>query len=228
MHFGVLGTGGVGQALAGKLASLGHEVKIGTRDVATTLAKTEPDNMGNPPIGIWLNNHPEVMIGTFAEVAAFGEMLVNATVGVGSIPALQAAGEENINGKVLIDISNPLDFSKGFPPSLYVCNTDSLGEQIQRAFPSLKVVKTLNTMTNAIMVNPQTVAGGDHQVFLSGDDIAAKAEVNQILQSFGWLPENILDLGGISSARAVEMWLPLWVNIYAVTQNGMFNLKLVR
>ncbi|MDX1618554.1 MAG: NAD(P)-binding domain-containing protein, partial [Balneolaceae bacterium] len=143
MKIGIFGTGMVGRTLAGKIMETGHEVMIGTRNVETTLARTEPDGQGNPPIGTWLESRPEIRLGTFRETAEESELLLNATAGTGSLEALKAAGEKQLAGKILVDVSNPLDFSEGFPPILTVCNTDSLGEQIQRAYPDLKVVKTL-------------------------------------------------------------------------------------
>src|SRR5919199_1962970 len=154
MRYGILGTGVVGKTLAARLADLGHEVMVGTRDPQETLSRTEPDQYGNPPFGTWQLEHPEVELGTFGETAAHGEMVVNATAGVVSLEALDMAGEENLSGKVLIDISNPLDFSQGMPPTLSVSNTDSLGEQIQRRFVEAKVVKTLHTMNAYLMVDP--------------------------------------------------------------------------
>jgi 8-hydroxy-5-deazaflavin:NADPH oxidoreductase len=116
MRFGILGTGVVGKAIATRLASLDHDVMIGTRDPQETLSRTDPDQHGNPPFSAWQQEHPEVKLGTFGEAAAHGEMVVNATAGALSLEALKQAGEENLNGKILIDISNPLDFSKGMPP----------------------------------------------------------------------------------------------------------------
>jgi predicted dinucleotide-binding enzyme len=212
MKTGVFGSGMVGQAISARLAELKHDVMIGTRN---------PDKLSE-----WQAAHKNIKIGTFAEVAAHGEMIFNATLGIGSLNALTMAGESNLNGKVLIDISNPLDFSQGFPPSLTVSNTDSLAEQIQRTFPSVKVVKTLNTMTAQIMVYPRKVARGNHQVFLSGNDADAKEQVCNILKSFGWI--HILDLGDITTARGVEMYLPLWVRMFGAMNNGMFNIKIAK
>lgn len=226
MKVGVLGTGAVGRAVGGKLMELGHDVVFGTRDVAKTMADTKPDYMGNPPFSVWIKTHPKAKLVPFADAAVHGEILVNATAGVASLMALDAAGEKNLAGKVLIDIANPLDFSKGLPPSLLVCNTDSLGEQIQRAFPDAKVVKTLNTMNNMVMVNPSSVAKGDHDVFVSGNDAAAKARVTEILRSFGW--KRVTDLGDITTARGVEMVVPVWVQLMGAMKTPMFNFKIVR
>jgi predicted dinucleotide-binding enzyme len=226
MKIAVLGTGVVGQAIGAKLADLGHEVMIGTRDAAETLARQAPGQYGQPPFSAWLQQHPGVRLGSYAEAAAHGEVVVNATNGMGSLDALRQAGEANLNGKVLIDISNPLDFSHGMPPSLFVSNTDSLAEQIQRAFPRARVVKTLNTVTASLMVDPGQVAGGEHTIFLSGNDPAAKAQVAGWLATwFGW--KHILDLGDISTARGVEMYLPLWLRLWGALGSGMLNIRVV-
>jgi predicted dinucleotide-binding enzyme len=153
-------------------------------------------------------------------------MIVNATAGAVSLEALEQAGEDNLSGKVLIDISNPLDFSKGMPPTLSVVNTDSLGEQIQRRFPEAKVVKTLHTMNAYLMVDPAQLAGGDHTVFVSGDDPEAKAAVTDLLRSFGWT--DIIDLGDITTARGTEMVLPVWLRLFGALQKPVFNFKIVR
>ena len=155
MKIGIFGTGVVGQTMAVKLLELGQDVKIGTRDVAKTLARTEPDSFSRPPISVLLKQHLGLKIGTFTEAARHGEIVINATNGMSSLEVLSQAGESNLNGKILIDIANPLDFSKGMPPTLSVCNTDSLGEQIQRHYPAVKVVKTLNTVTAGLMVDPR-------------------------------------------------------------------------
>jgi hypothetical protein len=227
MRIAVFGTGPVGKALAGKLAELGHEVVVGTRDPEATLARTDPDGLGNPPFGVWQQAHPEVGLASLMEAAAPAELIVNATNGAGSIEALEAAGETNLAGKVLIDISNPLDFSQGLPPSLFVSNTDSLGEQIQRRFPQARVVKALNTMNCEVMVDPDKVPG-EHDVFLCGEDEGAKQQVAELLQSFGWPADRIIDLGGISSARGPEMYLPLWLMLWGALGTGYFNIVVVR
>ena len=227
MKIGVIGTGMVGQALAGKLAEAGHEVVIGTRSVADTMARTKPDVFGNPPFKAWIQMHPAIKAGTFAQAAAHGELNINATNGAGALDALRLAGESNLHGKVLMDVSNPLDFSKGMPPSLFICNTDSLGEQIQATYPKAKVVKTLNTVNAQVMVNPQLVAGGDHHIYVSGNDARAKGQVTELLtNAFGW--KHVIDLGGIATARGVEMVLPLWIGLMGALKTPMFNFKVVQ
>lgn len=228
MKIGVLGTGMVGQTIGAKLLEAGHDVLFGTRDVEKTLARTEPDGYGNPSFSEWKKQQPQVRLGTFQEAAAHGQILFNTTAGVGSLAALNQAGAGNLRGKILMDIANPLDASQGFPPTLAVCNTDSLGEQIQNAFPEAKVVKTLNTMNAYVMVNPALVPG-DHNVFLSGNDTDAKRQVAAFLTDwFGWKPENILDLGDITTARGVEMLLPIWIRLYGALETPMFNFKIVK
>lgn len=227
MRIGVFGTGVVGQVIAGKLESLGHEVMLGTRDVQVSLARGDKDGYGRPPLKDWMAAHPTVKLGTFAEAAAHGQLLVNATNGSGAMEALKLAGEANLNGKAMLDISNPLDFSKGFPPSLSVCNTDSLGEQLQRAFPQLKVVKGLNTLTCFLMVDPRLLPE-EHHLFLCGNDTGAKNEVRALLTSFGWTDAEMIDLGDITNARGTEQLLPIWVRLYGTLQDAMFNFRVVR
>jgi predicted dinucleotide-binding enzyme len=227
MRIGVLGTGMVGRALAGRLAGLGHDVVVGTRDVNQTLARNEPDGMGNPPYAEWQKDNPEVRLVLFAEAGAHGELMVNATSGTGALPALEAVGAANLVGKVLVDVANPLDFSQGFPPLLSVANTDSLGEQIQRAFPDARVVKTLNTMNAYVMIEPTRVPGR-HSVFLAGEDGSAKESVKGLLGEFGWTEEAIFDLGGIRAARGTEMYLPLWLSLMGTLGTGDFNIQVVK
>ncbi len=218
MKIGILGTGMVATALAGKLAELGHSVTIGTRDPKATLHKEA--------FGAWKKAHAAVELGTFAEAAGHGALVINATNGAGSLPALDAAGAEAIADKVLIDISNPLDFSHGMPPSLSVCNTDSLGEQIQRAFPRARVVKTLNTVNANLMIEPASLAGGDHTMFVCGNDAEAKQEATALLSEFGWT--DVIDLGDITAARGTEMYLPLWLRLFGAVGNPAFSIKVVR
>jgi predicted dinucleotide-binding enzyme len=226
MRLGILGTGVVGKTLAARMAGLGHEVMVGTRDPERTLSRTEPDAYGNPPFGAWQEEHPEVKLGTFEEAAVHGEMVVNATAGGVSLEALELVGEGNLNGKILMDVSNPLDFSKGMPPTLSVSNTDSLGEQIQRRFPGARVVKTLNTMNAHLMVDPAQLARADHTVFVGGDDAEAKDTVTDFLRSMGWT--DVIDLGDITTARGTEMLLPVWLRLFGALQKPAFNFKIVR
>jgi len=225
MNIAVLGTGMVGQALAGRLDALGHSVVVGTRDPQATQARTEPDGMGNPPFSAWHAQHPAVGLATFAEAAAGADLVFNASSGEAALELLRLAGAENLVGKVLVDIANPLDFSAGFPPTLFVKDSDSLGEQIQRAFPEARVVKTLNTLNASLMVEPKTL-GESSTVFVSGEDAAAKAVVVEILESFGH--EDVIDLGGIETARGTEMLLPIWLQLMGRLGTPQFNFKIVR
>lgn len=226
MDVAVLGTGIVGRTLAGAIAGLGHRVWMGTRDAASARARSDSGPMTTEPLGAWLDAHPSVELASFAEAASAGELIINATNGGASLEALQAAGSKNLAGKLLIDASNPLDFSAGFPPSLLVSNTDSLGERIQATFPAARVVKTLNTVTAALMVDPASVAGADHTLFVSGNDQAAKDEVAGLMREwFGW--RHVLDLGDITTARGAEMYLALWVRAIGALGTPMFNVRVV-
>ncbi|MFK5636177.1 MULTISPECIES: NADPH-dependent F420 reductase [unclassified Ornithinimicrobium] len=225
MKIAVLGTGMVGRALAARLSGLGHDVTIGTRDPRATLARTEPDGMGNPPFQTWAAAHPDVALAPLGEAAAGAELVVNATNGSGALSALEQAGADHLADKVLIDTSNPLDFSQGFPPTLFVKDTDSLGEQIQRAFPQTRVVKTLNTLNADLMVDPAAL-GAESSVFVSGDDPAAKATVTELLESFGHT--DVIDLGDISTARGTEMLLPMWLRLMGALGTAAFNFRIVR
>jgi len=215
MKIGIFGTGMVGVTIGTKLVQLGHETKMGSRTADNAKAVE------------WANaNGGKASHGTFADTAAFGEILFNCTTGMKSIDALKLADEKNMSGKILVDIANPLDFSKGMPPSLSVCNTDSLGEQIQRTFPSVKVVKTLNSVNCKVMVNPSLVHG-DHDMFICGNNSAAKEMVTGILKDwFGW--KSVIDLGGITGARAMEMLLPIWLKLMETFNTANFNLKIIR
>lgn len=227
MNIGVLGTGVVGQTLAAKLSDLGYQVAIGTRDPAKTLAKKEPNQYGGPPFSEWQKNHQKVKLGTFAEAAKFGETLFVCTNGTGTMDALKHAKSENFKGKTVIDITNPLDFSKGMPPTLLPqwSNTNSLAEEIQKAFPEANVVKSLNIVNCEVMVNPKKT-GGDPTMFVAGNDEKAKEQVKTILKQFGW--SDIIDVGDITAARGMEMLVILWVRIWTATRNGYFGWKIVR
>jgi 8-hydroxy-5-deazaflavin:NADPH oxidoreductase len=215
MQIGILGTGMVGIELGRKLCSLGHHVMMGSRTADNSKALQ------------WAAaNQPAATTGTFAQAAAFGEVIFNCTSGTGSLDALRLASAEHLADKILIDVSNPLDFSKGMPPMLSVCNTDSLGEQIQREFPAARVVKALNTVTSPLMTNPALVPG-DHALFICGNDAEAKAEVTQWLEEwFGWPARNVIDLGDITNARGAEMLLPLWIRLMVRYGTPMFNFQI--
>ena len=216
MRFGVLGTGTVGQGIAGKLVGLGHEVRMGSRQA------------GNEKAVAWASEAGDgASEGSFADAAEFGEVVVNATAGGASLEALEAAGAENLDGKVLIDVANALDFSQGMPPTLSVCNDDSLGERIQRAFPEARVVKALNTMNASVMVSPGAL-GETTNIFICGNDDGAKDEVAGLLQTFGWVKERITDLGDITAARGQEMYLPLWLKLYGALGTSEFNIGIVK
>jgi 8-hydroxy-5-deazaflavin:NADPH oxidoreductase len=215
MRIAVLGTGMVGQALGTKLVSLGHEVMMGSRTADNEKAVS------------WAREAGEgAAEGAFTDAAAFGELVVNCTAGTASLEALHAAGEQNLSGKVLVDVANPLDFSRGMPPTLAICNDDSLGERIQATFPAARVVKALNTVNCRVMVDPARVPG-DHVAFVNGDDDEAKREVTELLESFGWPRQRVVDLGGIRAARGAEMYLPLWLTLYGRLETGDFNVSLL-
>jgi hypothetical protein len=215
MKIGVLGTGMVGETIATKLVQLGHSVRMGSRTAGNANSAAWAAKVGG-----------NGSAGTFADAASFGEVLFVCTKEDRTIDALRAAGALSLADKVVIDISNPLDFSKGMPPSLFISNTDSLGETIQRTFPEARVVKTLNTVNCRVMVEPSLIPG-DHDMFLCGNDPEAKASVRTILTDwFGW--KHVIDLGDITNARATEQLLPIWVRLWGVLQTPNFNLHVVR
>ncbi|MGH2539159.1 MAG: NADPH-dependent F420 reductase [Actinomycetota bacterium] len=216
MRIGILGTGSVGKAIGSRLVEVGHQVCMGSRTARNEAAAEWAATVGAPA------RH-----GTFADAGAYGELLVNATMGLGSIDAIGAASPADLDGKVLLDISNPLDFSAGFPPTLAIKDSDSLAETIQRTFPGLRVVKALNTMTADVMVHPAQL-GGPHDVLMSGNDADAKAAVATLLRGFGWPESDIVDLGDISTARGTEMYLPLWLRLMNALGTPAFNIKVVR
>ena len=220
MKIAVLGTGTVGETIGSALIAKGHEVKMGRRTATNEKAAEWVSKSG-----------ANASTGTFADAAAFGGIIINATKGANSIDVLNSVGAASLNGKILIDVANPLDFSKGMPPSLIpsLSNTNSLGEEIQKTFPEVKVVKTLNTMWCGLMVNPTMIGGGDHINYLCGNDTDAKTEVKKFLiNNFGWKEENLLDLGDICNARGTESVLPIWLRVFLATNNGAFYFKLVK
>ena len=213
MRIAILGTGAVGRTVAGRLVELGHDVTVGTRDVDDTRAR--PEWGAGSPAGL----------ATFAGAAARSELVVHASGGSAALDVLVAAGEDNLAGKVLLDVANPLDFSGGFPPSLFVKDTDSLAERIQRTFPSARVVKSLNTVTADLMVDPGAL-GEEHTVFVAGDDADAKAVVSGLLAEFGW--RDVIDLGDLTGARGMEMLMPLWLRLFGTLGTATFGVKVVR
>lgn len=214
MKIAVIGTGGVGQAIGSKLVQLGHEVKMGSRSASNDKGVAWQQACG-----------PRASLGTFAEAASFGELAFNCTSGVGSIPALTSAAA-GLAGKVVVDITNPLDFSAGFPPTLFTGSTDSLGEQAQRLLSKSHVVKALSHVTAAVMVDAKRVANGDHHALICGNDAGAKARVTEFMKEwFGW--QRFIDLGDITGARAMELYVALWVRLMTTFGTAQFNLKLV-
>jgi predicted dinucleotide-binding enzyme len=215
MRIGILGTGVVGKTLGTKLSRLGNDVKMGSRRSG-----------GDKAAGWVKETGGKSSEGTFADAAAYGEIVFNCTSGLASLEALNAAGAKNLEGKTLVDVSNPLDFSNGMPPTFTVCNTDSLGEQIQRAFPTVHVVKSLNTVTAAVMAEPSIIPGV-HDMFVSGNDAKAKGQVINLLKTgLGW--KEVIDLGDIKGARAQEMWLALWARLYMKFQTPNVNVHVAR
>ena len=209
--YAVLGTGVVGRTLGSRLVGLGHRVVMGSRQA------------GNATAVAWAAEAGDLASqGSFADAAAAVDTVINATAGTASLAALESAGGEHLAGKVLIDVGNPLDVSRGMPPRLSVCNDDSLGEQLQRAFPDARVVKTLNTVNCDVMVTPSIVPTR-HTMFVCGNDAAAKDDVRDLLVRFGWPAEDIMDLGDIAGARGMEMYLPLWLRLWGATGTGHLN-----
>jgi 8-hydroxy-5-deazaflavin:NADPH oxidoreductase len=217
MKITVLGTGMVGNAIATKLVKVGHQVMMGSRNANSDAGREWLHSVGG-----------KAQIGTLADAAKFGEFVFDCTNGANSLAALRQAGAANLHGKILAQVGNPLDASKGMPASLTVCNTDSLGEQVQREFPDVRVVKALNTLNCDIMIDPSRVPG-DHDLFICGNDPEAKREVaNRLCEWFAWKPGNIIDLGDISNSRGTEMFLPLWMRLWGVLGTPHFNIHIVR
>jgi len=215
VNIGVLGTGVVGTTIGGALAARGHKVMMGSRTAANEKATAWAAQAG-----------ANASHGTFAAAAAHGELVFNCTSGAVSLEALRAAGSDNLRGKILIDVANPLDFSRGMPPSLSHSGNDSLGEQIQRAFPDARVVKALNTINCKVMVEPARVPG-THDVFICGNDAAAKARVTELLRDdFGWT--SVVDLGDITRARGTEAYVLMWVAMLVAFGTADFNIRVAR
>ena len=213
MRIAVIGTGVAGRTLAQGLQRAGHDVVVGTRDPDATSRRDE-----------WVGL--DVPLQPLGTVAGEAEMVINATNGAASLSALGEVGSDHLTGKVLVDVANPLDFSQGFPPTLSVKDTDSLAEQIQRAFPDAKVVKALNTVTASVMVDPASLGDGDTTIFVAGDDAEARQATVGLLRELGW--RDVVEFDGLQNARGLEMWLPLWVRLMGALGTAEFNLKLVR
>jgi len=220
MNIGVLGTGGVGATIATALTNKGHSVKMGSR------------SSNNEKAAAWIEkSNGKGTQGNFDEAAAFGEIVFLCLNGEHALDAVRTIQPKSVEGKIVIDLTNPLDFSKGMPPRLVegLNNSTSLGEEIQAHLKDAKIVKTLNTITANLMVNANAVNNGDHNLFICGNDADAKTKVKQLLSSeFGWKSENILDLGNIQSARMVEAYVPFWVTIMQAVGTPMFNVKIVK
>lgn len=223
MKIGVLGSGMVGQTVAGKLAADGHDVVLGTRDPAQL---DEKKGYGDSLAGWLATAGPNARVDTFAAAAKHGAIVLVALNGLVALDVLRPLAAA-LDGKLVIDITNPLDFSRGMPPSIVTYEGGaSLGEMIQAALPGARVVKTLNTVTAGLMVDPRQLAGGDHTLFLSGDDAAAKEQAAELLRGFGW--GDIIDMGGIVSARAAEHYVALWLQLFMLFGQPMLNIKVVR
>ncbi|MEO8191591.1 MAG: NAD(P)-binding domain-containing protein [Acidobacteriota bacterium] len=215
MKIGVLGTGMVGPALAGKLVSLGHSVRLGAR-AGSNKAHDWVDASGAGD---------RASAGSYADAAAFGDIVFNATSGAGSLEALRAAGAENLRGKVLVDVANPLDFSGGMPPKLFTAEEgDSIAERIQNELPETRVVKALNTMNASVMIDPSRV-GGESDAFLCGNDPGAKERVTGLLREFGWT--NVRDVGDITAARGLEAYVLFWLTLMVSFKTPEFNIRVV-
>jgi 8-hydroxy-5-deazaflavin:NADPH oxidoreductase len=215
-RIGILGTGQVANTISNALIQLGYEVKMSSRtannEKATGWAKSNGRMASN---------------GTFTDAALFGQIIFNCTKGEHTLDVFNMAGISNFNNKIIIDVSNPLDFSKGMPPTLIpsLANTNSLGEEIQKLLPDAKVVKTLNIVNCEVMVRASK-CGGQATMFLAGNDSDAKKEVSNLLNQFGW--DDLIDLGSIVHARSTEMMFPIWLSIYMATQNGYLAFKVIR
>lgn len=214
MKIAVLGTGMVGNTIGTKLIQLGHHVMMGSRTPDNEKAKAWVTSNGN-----------NAEQGTFADAVKFADLVFLCTKGEATLDILKMADVNAFKNKTVVDVSNPLDFSKGMPPSLFISNTNSLGEEVQKLLPDAYVVKSLNIVNCEVMVNPKK-SNGDPTMFVAGNNADAKLLVKKLLQDFGW--NDVIDLGDITAARAMEMMLPVWLRIYMVTQNGYIGFKIVR
>lgn len=219
MNIGVLGTGAVGETIASALTEKEHNVRMGSRTANNKKAEA------------WVKrSNKHATQGDFNDAAAFGDLVFLCLNGGFALDAFRSIHSDSIENKILIDCTNPLDFAHGMPPRILngLGNDNSLGEEIQKALPHAFVVKALNTCTAKLMVDPRLINNGDHHLFVCGNDIDAKNKVKHFLvDNFGWRPENLLDLGGIESARCTEAYVPLWVSMMQALGTPMINIKLV-
>jgi len=226
MNIAIFGTGTVGRTLASKVSEVGNSVYVGTRNVQKTLSSGKSNSDDPDSISAWLDIHPGISLVPFAEAAAKSEIVFLAVSAQAALPLLKDLDPKLLAGKILVDLTNPLDFSKGMPLTLSIVNDDSLGEQIQSLVPEARVVKTLNMVTSSLMVDPQEL-GPDHTMCLSGNDSEAKKVVTDMLKNwFGW--SDVIDLGDIRQARGMEMYLPLWLRMWGALGTAKFNIKIVR
>jgi predicted dinucleotide-binding enzyme len=220
MNIGVLGTGVVGETIASALTAKGHNVRMGSRSA------------NNEKAAAWVKkSNDHATQGDFNDAATFGEIVFLCLNGEYALDAVRSIDGDNVMHKIVVDLTNPLDFSKGMPPRLIdgMSNSTSLGEQIQEALPGAHVVKALNTVTANLMVNPKLVSNGDHNLFVCGNNADAKNKVKHFLvDAFGWKPDNLIDLGGIQSARTTEAYVPFWVSMMQALGSPMFNVKVVK
>lgn len=215
MRIGIFGTGSVGEALGTKLVALGHHVVMGSRTADHEKGRAWAQRMGS-----------RAQLGTFEDAARHGELLFHCGSGTAALAILAAVPVELLRHKILVDVTNPLDLSRGFPPSLSTGGgTDSIAEAIQRTYPDLRVVKTLNTVTASVMAEPAR-AGEGHGLFLSGNDAAAKAEVQALLETFGW--SQFVDLGDVTTARGAEAYVLLWIRLWGALKTPEFNIRITR
>ncbi|HET7898369.1 MAG TPA: NAD(P)-binding domain-containing protein [Flavisolibacter sp.] len=219
MNIGVLGTGVVGETIATALTKKGHNVRLGSRTA------------DNEKAAAWVKSaNDHATQGTFDDAAAFGDILFFCLNGEHALDAARMVDPASVRGKILIDLTNPLDFSKGMPPRiLKEFQTFSLGEAIQEAFPGALVVKTLNTVNCNVMVDPSMVGKGDHTLFICGNNADAKNKVMHFLvDTFGWKTDSFVDMGGLEKARMTEAYVPIWVTMMQALGTPMFNIKVVR
>jgi len=226
-NISILGTGMVARILAASLDSANYTVNMGTRDVEQKMESDEGDAFGNPSFKVWKGDFPGIVLKSFRDAANLSNIIINSTAGIASLSILRAIGTEVLDGKILIDVANPLDFSAGMPPMQKPVGDDSLGEQLQREFPNLRLVKALNTMTAMVMTNPSAVTG-NHNLFICGNDQGAKADVMDVFAAIGWEEDQVLDLGDITGARAMEMMVPMVMRVWQTTGNPIFNFAVAR